>query len=812
MLNIFSQPGQEKKFRTRLYFLLRLFLAFLVLLILKIASIQIFQRTQYQKYAQGQVEQKIRLKADRGRIYDRNGQILVDNRPAYSLYVTPAYLNRKQKSFQNNLLKYLSLKLDQSLTEIQNKTTMQDDKNQYTPVLLDRDMDPGVYVELLENSSYLEGLEIDVSSFRRYVLGEALAHVVGYTGFISREKWLDYQKNWQQSPEQNPYRSKETIVGKWGLEKLQDSIIRGRDGFAIRRIDARGKPASGSVQVIQKSQRGRDLFLTIDRELQSIAYQAMKNRKGALIVSKPATGEILALVSHPSFNPNALIRGKRKEIQKITRDPNHSFYDRAIQGTYPPSSIFKIILAIAALEEGKANTATSFTCEGGIQLGNRFFGCWRKHGKVNLIEAIEQSCNSYFYQLGSDLGWETIYRYAKLFGLGKGHTLEIGRVKPGNIPNAEWKKKYFQEEWFKGDTFNHSIGQGYSLVHPIELHNIISILANEGTLMQPYLIQKIVHPVNLQEQKTTEKILNKVSLKPETIDLIQKALRGVVLRGTAPWANYSLYPVAGKTGTAQDVLDLSPHAWFTAYAPFDEKDPKKRIAITVVVENTKGGGGFIASPIATAIFKYYFEKSSLEESQKQMNRYLFAPSEPIENEIITELTTKKEEALPTLQKTTEPTEEDTPEEKIEKIEREEDKRKIVVTPPKKLLAKKPETQEPKTQKEEITAGIDSSSMSPIPPVSTISSTSPKRSSEILGKSQKPDQSSELDKTKLNKQQKQLVEREEELKKKQKAELLSTWNQSREEEQERLKNIIEKIIDEERKVFQEQLEEELELDF
>ena len=631
------KPNQKKDFRKRIFIITGFFLSAIVLLLLRMAYVQIIQKSYYQRFAQGQTEQRIRIRANRGQILDRNGEVIVDNRAAYSIYITPAYLpanTKKTLKKRQALLKYLARKLNMSLKKLKSQVDINPrTHNKYLPVLINRDMDPRVYAELKENEKYLQGVTLEVIPIRRYLMGNSLSHSLGYTSMVPRTVWKSFQDRYKDQPEKNPFRDKDTIIGIKGLEKHQDHMLRGEDGLNIRLVNSLGQPISDSMEEVRKPQPGNNLFLTIDKRLQEVAKKAMTNKRGVLIVTKPSTGEILAMVSNPSFDPNIMVDRKNELIKKISHDiVNKPLFNRALQGIYAPSSIFKIVVATTALENRIFDHTKVFNCTGELYVGNRSFKCNDTHGRQNMIGAIEKSCNSYFYQLADEVGWSKIYKYAKKMGLGDAHELECGVSDDGIVPNNSWKKKTFNEPWFRGDTMNHSIGQGYCHLPPIQVHNIMSIIANNGVLSKPYLVKKVYDPVTQKEIITQPKLIAQIKLSPYTLRILNRGLRGVVESkgGTAPWARLSRkYLVAGKTGTAQSIIGMDPHAWFSCYAPQNSVNPNDRIAVTVIVENRKEGGGYISSPIATAMVKYYFEGTSLYKTSEEMGRnFVEAPLTP----------------------------------------------------------------------------------------------------------------------------------------------------------------------------------------
>ncbi len=709
MLEASLKPNQRQSFRNRILFIAGLFITVFLILLLKLTHIQIIKKDDYQIYAQRNTLRPVRLIANRGLIFDRNHNVMVDNRPAFSLLITPAYFpknNGKEKRYRKRLLELLSWKLKIPIKSLEKAIKRE---NPFIPVVIRRNLDRDVYSQLYENKKYLKGVDMKAGSTRFYPMKNSLSHLLGYTGVIGKTRWERHHREYKglkvnlesglyNEFDNNPYYEKDTILGKRGLEQYQDYLLRGEDGRANRLINSIGQPIEESTKVIRESKVGHNIYLTIDKNLQEVAKRAMNGRRGAVIVSKPATGEILAFVSNPSVDSNDYVSRKGNPNLKY-KGIKGIHVNRPLRGIYSPGSIFKIIVAATALENN-ISPKTTYTCTGELIVGNRVFKCNNVHGTVNMIQAIEKSCNSYFYHLGLRLGWPIIYKQSKKFRLGEIIKLEAGQSYRGILPNKAWKKAkgYDRGHWNPGDTINHSIGQGYMSLPPIQVHNIISIIAANGTLYKPHIILKTVDPSLVTNEITIKKIvdlvvhkgiinpkviirdksinrkantalvrqiidiikkdkvvtpsvikakidakaekvvpnkvLKKVNISPKTLEILDKALRGVVENGTARWANYSReYLIAGKTSTAQNPFG-SPHAWFTGYAPYNEKDINKRIAVTVLVENSsEGGGGAIAAPIAAAIIKYYFEQTSLFDTQEEMGRDLFDVSNELESKI-----------------------------------------------------------------------------------------------------------------------------------------------------------------------------------
>jgi penicillin-binding protein 2 len=399
------------------------------------------------------------------------------------------------------------------------------------------------------------------------------------------------------------------FIGQLGVEKLFDNSLRGIPGKRIIEVNALGR----EIRMLQETPpvKGTDMTLSIDINLQKEAEKAFGDRAGALVAIQPDTGEILGLISKPSFDPNLFTKGIDSDTWiTITEDKKNPMLNRALQSQYPPGSTFKIVTAIAGLEEGVINPDTKVDCRGGIHYGKWNFGCWRKHGHgvVSLHRAIVESCDVFFYEVGKRLGIDRIYAYATGLGFGKKTGIELGNERLGLIPNTEWKLEKKKLPWFLGETFNAAIGQGYVGVTPIQLAEMTSTVANGGILYKPTLI-KGAKPI----------IYGKAKINPENLENVKKGLFGVVNEpsGTGWASRSSLTSIAGKTGTAQVVSSkkgryyseaFRDHAWFVAFAPVE----KPEIALSVLVEHG-GHGGTTAAPIAkTAIEAYMKSAHSLD--------------------------------------------------------------------------------------------------------------------------------------------------------------------------------------------------------
>lgn len=557
----------------------------LLIFVMRLWQLQILQGSEYRKLSEANRLRIVSIAAPRGIIFDRNGIPLVKNSPYYYASIIPDEFNKSKVDLLAGVLgiptEEIREKIDKS------------DLSPFVPVRLKQALNFNEIAYIEARRSDFPGLIIEVEVGREYIYGEVGAHLIGYLGKPSPSQLKDpaFQDI-----------SPEMFIGQWGIEKLFDSSLRGTPGSRIIEVNALGK----EIRLLQEKtpMKGRDITLSVDINLQKEAEKAFGEKAGALVAIKPGTGEILGMVSKPSFDPNLFTRGmSREKWEAITNNKKNPMLNRALQSRYPPGSTFKIVTAVAGLEEKVINPDTKVECRGGINYGPWHFGCWRPggHGIISLHRAIVESCDVYFYEVGRRLGIDKIYEYATSLGLGKKTGIELGRERQGLIPNTKWKLENRKLPWFLGETFNASIGQGYVAVTPVQLAVMTSAIANGGTVYKPTLI-KDGRPV----------ISGRLNISPDDLATIKKGLFGVVNEsGGTGWAAKSdLITVAGKTGTAQVVTQKSgnhyvaekfrDHAWFVAFAPVE----KPEIALAVLVEHGGHGGG-AAAPIAKSAIEAY---------------------------------------------------------------------------------------------------------------------------------------------------------------------------------------------------------------
>ncbi len=569
-----------------------------VLLTLSFAfNLQVIKGKYYREIANKNRIRTYILYPPRGNILDRDGNKLATNYTTYDLMLIPYYFFKSCKGpiEKNPTFVFLTRRLKVDPEELKEKLKRAK-RAPFNQMLVKKDLSQKELALVKSMQWMLPGVYIDVSQTRIYKYGSTFAHTVGYVGEATPRQVAELKR----------YAGE--FVGKTGLELSYDDQLRGVGGWEMWEVNARGR----RLKLIEKSipTKGRDLVTTLLLPLQRKAQELFKGKTGAAVALDPNTGEVLAMYSSPSFDPNLFPKGIPPRLwRRISRDPRHPLTNRAIRGLYPPGSVFKLIVATAGLAEGKVTPKSTVKCLGGMKFGNRFYRCWKRwgHGSVDLYRAIVESCDTYFYDLGLKLGNDLISRYAFMFGLGKRTGIDLPGEKAGVVPTRGWKRKRFHQPWYPGETLSYAIGQGYLLVTPLQLAVVASAFANGGYLVKPHL-NLYLHPKK-----------KRLPIPKWVINFVRRAMLGVVedKRGTAHWhARIKGVKVAGKTGTAQVVSSeveerfkkghkivvrkYAEHAWFVAFAPFE----KPVIAVAVVVEHG-GHGASAAAPIARELIKEY---------------------------------------------------------------------------------------------------------------------------------------------------------------------------------------------------------------
>lgn len=583
----------------------------LFVLLCQAGYLQIVKGKYYREMAEGNRIRFERIKVERGVIYDRNFKLLVKNIPNFSLSVIPADLP-KNKDEKSKIIDQLAQIIEESPTKL--AEIIEQDIHSYQPLLLAENLTYEKAIQLEIESSNMPGVKLEINVGREYlnedVEGQkvlSLSHILGYTGKITKEEITNRNKEYHL----NDY------IGKTGVELYYEDILKGKEGKKQIEVDALGKEKKVIATV--NSEKGGNLVLTIDFDLQKKLEEILNKHliangksRGAAVVLDPKNGEILALVSLPAFDNNIFARGiLHHEYQTLINDPNKPLFARAISGTYPSGSTIKPIIAVAALEEGIINQNTTFLSTGGIYFDRWFFPDWRVggHGRTNVIRAIAESINTFFYIIGggykdfNGLGIEKMKKYAEFFGLGNKLNIDLPAEAPGLLPDPNWKKTTKNEAWYIGDTYHFAIGQGDVLVTPLQIASAMSVFANGGTLWEPHVVKEII-PAAGQPEFIKPKVVRENFINKKNIDIVREGLRQTVISGSAKKLQALPVTSAGKTGTAQGPKARPPHAWFAGFAPYSNP----QIVVTVLVEEGGEGSG-IAQDVVFEFLKWYFSKT-----------------------------------------------------------------------------------------------------------------------------------------------------------------------------------------------------------
>ncbi len=582
--------------------------AIFLLLAAKLFQLQILESKDYFQLSEENRLRMLLIPAPRGKILDRHHKVLVDDYPAFSISIIPT-----RKKISDDIINLLSEILEED-KEIIKEKIQKGRIRPYQPMPLKRNADEVIVAKIAEHSLDLPNVIIQKRPLRRYIYAHKGCHLLGYVGELT-EKELD-------KLEIEGYRMGD-LIGRTGIEKVYEEYIRGVYGGHYVEVDALGRELGdvegrGSIFPIV----GNDVILNIDWELQEIAENAFKeNQIGTCVALDPRDGSVLVMVSKPEYDPNRFAKGlSRSELYTISSDTTFPLLNRAIQSAYPPGSTFKVITSLAGLQEGYITnlySRMSRPCTGAYVYGRRSYGCWKHsgHGSYTVQQALTQSCDVYFYQLGLKLGLIRLGNHAKSLGCGIKTGIDLPQETSALIPDEEYYRKRTErggEGWSNGMLLNLSIGQGEILVTCLQLANIAAIIGNGGTLYTPHLLKEIRNPegevIEYYEPKS-----EKISIEPQALEALHTGMYGVVnglngLGGTAHRAKIDGVKVCGKTGTAQNSHG-DDHGLFICFAPMENPE----IAIGVIVEKGRSGGG-AAAPIAGAILRTYFARKQANET------------------------------------------------------------------------------------------------------------------------------------------------------------------------------------------------------
>lgn len=615
--------GQEEQIRELQnqfkYVYTLLFLGF-SLLICRLVYLQIFKGDQMRHFSEENRIKRVKIPAPRGMIFDRNRNLLVDNRSDFDLEIIPQYL--KESKQEKKVISLLSEMIQVPENIIQKEYLKHKNQPSFIPIKIKTNLSWKEVAQIELKKIDMPGVEVRQEIRRTHLFGEISAHLLGYIGEVNSSELPLLNKI------EKKYRLGDQI-GRFGLEQKMEDILRGEDGEEIKEVDALGreKLEKNRNDILKRSFGkeaipGKNLILTLDQDLQQVAVKAFGEKIGSVVAIQPQTGEVLVMVSRPSFNPTTFSRGISAQIwNQLIKNENHPLRDKTIQDHYAPGSVFKVVTAIAGLEEKVIDEHTTFHCPGKLKIGNRVFHCHVKHGHgdIQLIRAIAQSCDVYFYRLAQKLkSVDDIAKWAQILGLGKKTGFPLAGEVPGLIPSEAWKKNRYHQDWTAGETASVAIGQSFLLLTTLQLANLYSTLSNGGSLFRPFVVKRIETAEGDLIQEFKPEKMGKVDCQPKTLDLVKQGLFQVL---NAPFGTAYRYRIpglemAGKTGTVQVVrlseerLFQSCHllkpedrhnAVFVTFAPVEE--PK--IVIAVIAKNAcrSSEAAAIAQPIMIEYFK-----------------------------------------------------------------------------------------------------------------------------------------------------------------------------------------------------------------
>ena len=616
MSHLNDSDSDLHRFRKRIMALAVFVLFCFFLLLLRFVWLQIVRHSNYAAQADENRISIVPTMSARGMITDRNGVVLADNYSAYTLEITPAKIQGKV----DEVIAELSELVEISPFEIKRFKRRMEETKRFEGVVLKSKLTDAEVARFTVQRYRFPGVEVQARMFRQYPLGEVASHAIGYIGRIS-------QKDMDRLPEEEETNYQGTThYGKEGIEKNYESILHGVTGYDEMEVSASGR----AVRTLstRSTVPGSNLILSIDIELQKVVEEAFGKRRGALVAMDPSTGEILAYVSKPTFDPNLFVDGiDQQNWDALNTSINRPLINRPVRGAYPPGSTYKPFMALAALELGYRTPQAAINDPGYFNYGNHRFRDDKVggHGIVDMYKSIVQSCDTYYYVLASEMGVDTMHDFMKQFGFGEKTGIDLPHERKGILPSTQWKQSAYrnpaQKKWYAGETISLGIGQGYNTFTPVQLAFATALLVNNGSAARPHLVKEIEDGVTHERRPVVTETV-KLDLKQENINVVKRAMVGVTTEGTAARVfGGAGYVSGGKTGTAQ-VIGIGKnekynaaalaehkrdHALYTAFAPVD--NPK--IVIALIVENA-GFGGTAAAPIARKAMDYFLlgKKSS----------------------------------------------------------------------------------------------------------------------------------------------------------------------------------------------------------
>ncbi|MCI6799863.1 MAG: penicillin-binding protein 2 [Spirochaetia bacterium] len=615
--NVNNQDTKRNKNIISFVFTLLAVIVF-VLYLFKLFSLQIIEGRQYKIQSKNISSRITTIPAQRGEIYDRNNDnAMVVNSDSFAVELTPGEI---PAGYFDTVASRLANILNIPKTEIDERVPPSVRKT-YVSYTVKNNVNFSVISDIAENINDLPGVSWVSRPIRNYIETGSFSHILGYVGKITKEE-MNFMYN------KGGY-TRTSIVGKTGIEKQYDTYLQGKDGYEERTVDVKGRVLSETPNVVPP-QMGKKLVLTIDSRVQILAEKALGERIGSIIVLKPSTGEILAMVSYPYFDSNMFnSENVANEYMKLAENQHNPLLNRAVNAAYPPASTFKIIMSAAILQEKAFPEYEKVECKGEIEYGGRTFRCWilkPGHGKLDLKHAVGHSCDIYFWQVGRDyLGIEKISDYAKIFGYGQSTQIDLPSHSKGFVPTAQWKERKFHERWLDGDTMAVSIGQGYTTATPLQVADVMAMVCNEGKIYKPHLLKEIRDPVTDEIiQEVHPEVLFENSIDQAVWIKIKEALRFVCTDGSAKYSlSNPTVKIAAKTGTAEVTgYSESWHSWLLAYAPYDAP-VEDQIVVCSMVEAANAWESW-SNYATNIIIQGYFANQTFDEAVDALNfRWLF---------------------------------------------------------------------------------------------------------------------------------------------------------------------------------------------
>ena len=604
----------DKKFtkNTRLLIIQIIIASLFFIYVYTLFSLQVLKGNEYRSQSKTISSQVKIIPADRGEIFDRNAMLpMVINSDSFAVELTPGEI---PKNYYDTVTSKLADLLEISKFDIDKKIPPSM-RNSYSSIQIKANVPFEIISNIAENKTDLPGVSWISKPIRNYVEQGSISHVVGYVGDITQDELNRlYNKGY----------TKNSIIGKTGIESQYDEFLQGTPGRESKTVDVRGKIIS-DAPIIQPPKMGNNLVLTIDSTIQKLAEQTLGNRVGAIVVLKPSNGEVLAMVSYPYFDPNIFNTEQAGEyLQKLSSDEQgRPLINRAVNAVYPPASTFKIVMSTAMLQENAFPNDKKIECKGRMAYGNRIFHCHIKtpgHGWLDLKNAFAQSCDVYYWIIGRDyLGINKIASYAREFGFGQSAQIDLPSQQIGFVPTAEWKERRYHEKWLGGDTMSASIGQGYLLATPLQLADMVCMVTNSGVVYKPHLLKEVRDPVTSEVLiETKPEILLKSDIDKSVWKEMQETMRYMITDGTAQYPmNNKIVKAAGKTGTAEVApYKTSWHSWMVCYAPYDAP-VEDQVVISTIVEACNPWEWW--APYATnIILQGIFAKQTYEQAVKEL--------------------------------------------------------------------------------------------------------------------------------------------------------------------------------------------------